>query len=72
MNEDVAAVDEIQQMFIQMDTNKDSYISEDELKTLSKTFSECLHDEDILRLMEEADLNGDGLIDLQVYTSVLS
>ena len=56
---------EIMKAFEQFDKNDDGYISEEELKILSKEVlgEHLLNEDDIIKMMQEADLNGDGLVD---------
>jgi len=53
------------------DTDKDGFISQDELKENIAKFDESLTDAEIDEIFREADQNRDGKIDLEEYLGLM-
>lgn len=58
--------------FTAFDANKDGVISAGELKSLMKSLGEQLTDEQLERMIEEADLDGDRHINFQEFVRVMT
>jgi len=53
------------------DKNNDGHISANELKTLLTTMGEKLKDDEAQEFIDDADLNGNGTLELEELASIL-
>ena len=57
--------DSLRECFNVFDKNGDGYITKEELHLVMKNLGESLCDEDVMEMLAQADLNGDGLVDYE-------
>ena len=60
-------VKEMKKAFEVMDSNKDGFVTKDELKTLLKGLGEDVTDEVINEMLNIADTNGDGKVEFEEF-----
>jgi calmodulin len=60
-------IDRLRKAFDVMDTNKDGFVTKDELKTLLKELDEEVTDETVENIIAVADTNGDEKIDFEEF-----
>ena len=58
---------ELQKAFEVMDTNKDGYVTKDELKNLLKGLGEEVTDDVVEEMINIADENGDGKVEFKEF-----
>jgi len=63
---------DIEDIFKVFDQNGDGLISGEELKLTMRSLGEALTEDEVGLMLEEADIDGDGKIDLQEFTRLLS
>merc|ERR1719167_1014772 len=63
---------DIEDIFKVFDQNGDGLISGEELKLTMRSLGETLTEDEVGLMLEEADIDGDGKIDLQEFTRLLS
>lgn len=62
--------EEIQDAFYYVQ-NSEGYITSDRLKSVVSDLGEELNDQDIMELIQKADLNGDGKIDMHEFKTIM-
>ena len=62
-------VTELKDVFAQLDTNKDGFITKDELKAMLEGLGQKVEDSVIDQLIAMADSNGDGKIDFNEFVA---
>lgn len=62
---------EYKEAFSIYDTNNDGFITKDELRHMLETLGDHPSEEQIDRMMKDADLNGDGKISLEEFISLM-
>lgn len=65
------AHEEIQKAFRLFDSDETGKISFQNLKRVAKELGETLSDEELREMIEEADLNGDGLVDEKEFLRIM-
>ncbi|XP_038890963.1 calmodulin-like protein 8 [Benincasa hispida] len=65
------AEEELSEAFKLFDMDEDGYISPDELKHVMIHMVEKLTDEEVEQMVNEADLDGDGLIDYEEFVKMM-
>ncbi len=63
--------EELKDAFAMFDKNNDGHISANELKTLLTTMGEKLKDDEAQEFIDDADLNGNGTLELEELASIL-
>lgn len=63
---------ELQTAFDMIDTNNDGFISGLELKTLLEKVNYSMTDDEIVAIMDECDINRDGLLDYSEFHKLMS
>ncbi|KAI9314589.1 calmodulin 2 [Dichotomocladium elegans] len=63
--------DELNQVFNAFDKNGDGFISIEELKEVMSRLGENLNDHELKEMMQEADINKDGLIDFKEFKKLI-
>ena len=63
--------EELKDAFAMFDKNNDGHISASELKTLLTTMGEKLKDDEAQEFIDDADLNGNGTLELEELASIL-
>ena len=63
--------EELKDAFAMFDKNNDGHISAGELKTLLTTMGEKLKDDEAQEFIDDADLNGNGTLELEELASIL-
>ena len=58
---------ELKKAFEVMDTNKDGFVTKDELKSLLKGLGEDVTDDVVDEMIKIADANGDGKVDFNEF-----
>lgn len=64
--------DELREAFKVFDCDGNGFISREELAKVMKNIGEDLSEDDLTEMITEADKNGDGVIDFQEFTQMLS
>jgi calmodulin len=63
--------EQIMEAFQAMDADRNGYISAADLLTVfNKKIGDRLTEEDALKMIQEADMDGDGLVNLEDFTKV--
>jgi Ca2+-binding EF-hand superfamily protein len=62
----------IQQVFVEIDTNNNGFLEPDEIHALMNKAHVDITDEDLEDMIQGADTNGDGKIDIQEFKKLLA
>ena len=69
--EESEAEDELREIFRVFDEDGDGYISAVELKHVMRNLGEKLRDEDVKKMIEEADMDGDGKLNYEEFAKMM-
>jgi Ca2+-binding EF-hand superfamily protein len=70
--EDEDSINDLNSMFHQADINKDGYLTIDELDIMFKQYDTNITYEDLVVLMKEIDVDGDGRLDIDEFIALMS
>jgi calmodulin len=62
----------IQQVFLEIDTNNNGFLEPEEIRALMTKAQVEITDEDLETMIQGADTNGDGKIDIQEFKKLLA
>ena len=62
----------IQQVFLEIDTDKSGFLEPEEIRTLMLSASVDITDAELEEMIQKADINGDRKIDLKEFKSLLA
>ncbi|KAG5720450.1 hypothetical protein E4T56_gene7114 [Termitomyces sp. T112] len=68
----VGDIDEVEAAFNVFDRDRNGFISTEELELVLQSLNIKLTERELKRMMEEADLNGDGVISLDEFKKMMS
>ncbi|KAK3139255.1 hypothetical protein QOZ80_5AG0380290 [Eleusine coracana subsp. coracana] len=68
---DAGADDELREAFHVFDQDQNGYISRDELRHVLENLGEKLSDEELVEMLREADVDGDGQINYNEFAKVM-
>ena len=63
--------DKVEEAFKLMDLDKDGFITKTELRQMMSKFGEILTDEELNAMIDEADTNKDGKVDINEFTALM-
>ena len=70
--EDEDSIIDLNSMFHQADINKDGYLTIDELDIMFKQYNTNITYEDLVGLMKEIDVDGDGRLDIDEFIALMT
>lgn len=62
----------IEQVFSEIDTNNNGFLEPEEIRTLMSRAEVVITDEELDSMIQRADTNGDGQIDIQEFKKLLA
>ncbi len=63
--------DKVEEAFKLMDLDKDGFITKTELRQMMSKFGEILTDEELNAMIDEADTNKDGKVDINEFRALM-
>ena len=63
--------DKVEEAFKLMDLDKDGFITKTELRQMMGKFGEILTDEELNAMIDEADTNKDGKVDINEFRALM-
>ncbi len=66
----LGSIDQVREAFESMDVDHNGYISASDLLAVFNGIGDPLTDEEALKMIQEADINNDGLVDFEDFNNV--